>query len=72
MRLSEFRTAVSAEFGEGYGPIVVRDVVMTELGSRSAEQAIEAGVPVADAWEALCREMDVPPERWHGRGLPKK
>ncbi len=72
MRLSEFRFAITEEFGHGYGQIVVNDLVVTELGSRTVNQAIDAGVAVDDVWLALCREMDVPPERWHGRGRPKK
>ncbi len=74
MRLSEFWLAVSDEFGEGYGRILTRDLVLEEVGSRTAEQAIKAGVSVRSIWLALCRAMDVPPERQYGVGQrePKK
>ncbi len=69
MRLSEFRRAVAAEFGESFGGALVRDLVLTDLGDLTSEQAIEAGVPVREVWLALCRANDVPPSRWHGVGL---
>ncbi|GAA4164322.1 DUF3046 domain-containing protein [Gryllotalpicola daejeonensis] len=74
MRLSEFNRAVEGEFGAAYGGQLVRELVILELGSRTAEQAITAGVPPRDAWLALCEAMDVPVARRHGVGLadPKK
>ena len=74
MRLSEFQLAVSDEFGEGYGRVLTRDLVLEEIGSRTADDAIKAGVATREIWVALCRAMDVPPERWYGVGQrePKK
>ncbi len=69
MRLSEFRRAVSDEFGESFGHALTRDLVLGEFGDRSAEQAIAAGVPVRSVWLALCRACDVPESRRHGVGL---
>lgn len=67
MRRSEFLRAVDAEFG-GRGPSLVSDLVLTQLGDRTAEAALEAGVPPRDIWVALCIEADVPVERRHGAG----
>ena len=74
MRLSEFWIAVGDEFGEAYGRVLTHDVVLEEVGSRTAEQAIAAGVPVRGIWLALCKTMDVPQSRWYGVGQrePKK
>lgn len=74
MRLSEFRLAVSDEFGEAYGRVITNDLVLGELGGVTAEQALGAGVPPRSVWLALCAATDVPPERWHGVGQrdPKK
>ncbi|HEU4848953.1 MAG TPA: DUF3046 domain-containing protein, partial [Terrimesophilobacter sp.] len=52
MRLSEFRRAVAAEFGESFGGALVRDLVLTELGDLTSEQALEAGVPAREVWLA--------------------
>ncbi|MFZ2963548.1 MAG: DUF3046 domain-containing protein [Rhodoglobus sp.] len=67
MRLSEFRTAVTDEFGE-YGRVIVRDLVLTAVGGHTAEEAIALGVPPRDIWLALCAAADVPLERRHGVG----
>lgn len=51
--------------------MLLRDTVIVELGNRTAEQALDAGLPVRDVWIALCRVQEVPVQRWHGAGLPK-
>lgn len=71
MRLSEFERAVDAEFGAAYGRVLVRDLVLTQLGGHTASAALAAGVPTRDVWLALCVAMDVPKTRWYGAGLPE-
>ncbi len=67
MRRSEFLRAVDAEFG-GRAAALVSDLVLTEVGGRTAAEALEAGVPPRDIWLALCAETDVPVSRRHGVG----
>ena len=69
MRLSEFRRALSAEFGDSYGRVLTRDLVLTPLGGQTADDALAAGIPARDVWLALCAVTDVPPNRWYGAGL---
>ena len=69
MRLSEFRVAMADEFGEAYGRVLERDLVLGDLGGRTAEQAIADGADPREIWLAICRASDVPPERWYGVGL---
>jgi hypothetical protein len=68
VRLSEFWIAMDDEFG-AYGRVLSRDLVLSSIGSRTAEQALAAGVPVREIWLAMCAAQDVPRERWHGVGL---
>lgn len=70
MRLSEFRRAVADEFGQAYGSVLTRDLVLGPLSGRTADAALEAGVPAREVWLALCAETDVPASRRHGAGLP--
>jgi hypothetical protein len=70
MRQSEFRQAVSDEFGVAYGRVVTGDLVIAELSDRTADEALSQGVPVREVWLALCRASGVPESRWHGVGLP--
>jgi hypothetical protein len=71
MRLSEFRHAVTEEFGSAYGRVLLHDLVLTDLGSRTAEVALAEGVRVTEVWLALCRATDVPEARRHGAGRPE-
>ncbi len=68
MRLREFRTAVAAEFGDR-GPTLTADLVLGELGGRTADEALGAGLEAGVVWLALCRATDIPPNRWHAVGL---
>ncbi|OAN43419.1 DUF3046 domain-containing protein [Microbacterium sp. H83] len=67
MRRSEFLRAVDAEFG-GRATSLVTDLVLRQVGDRTANEALDAGVPPRDIWMALCVEADVPVERRHGAG----
>lgn len=69
VRVSEFRRAVSTEFGEGLGIALTRDLVLAEFGHVSANEAIAAGADPRDVWLALCRAAEVPRDRWYGAGL---
>lgn len=69
MRVSEFWRAVDQVFGEAYGAVVSCDVVLEELGGRSAAEALDAGIDARRVWEALCDSQDVPLDKRHGKGL---
>jgi hypothetical protein len=69
MKLTEFRRAVDDEFGR-LGPVLLRDTVVVELGNRTADEALAAGVPAREVWLALCRAEGVPRSRWYGAGRP--
>ncbi|KQM24030.1 MULTISPECIES: DUF3046 domain-containing protein [unclassified Frigoribacterium] len=71
MRKSEFARAVEDEFGEAYGRVVTRDLVIQSLGDRTADQAIAQGESPRDVWLALCDAEGVPMGRRHGVGLPE-
>ena len=64
MRLTQFRELVEERFGSVRGASLMVDHVLTGLGGRTAEQAIEAGVDPRDVWWALCADFDVPREQW--------
>lgn len=66
MRLSEFRQLVDDEFGAAYARVLTSDLVLTELGGRTAEQALREGWEPREVWLSLCRANDVPEDRWHG------
>jgi hypothetical protein len=67
LRRSEFDRAVADEF-QGRATAVVTDLVLAQVGGRTAAEAIDAGVPPREVWLALCDELDVPAERRYGVG----
>ena len=74
MRLSEFRLAMSDEFGDAYARVIAHDVVLSALGGRTADQALADAIPMRDVWLAICDTQDVPENRRYGVGQrePKK
>jgi Protein of unknown function (DUF3046) len=67
MRRSEFERAVEDEFG-ARASTVTSDLVLSDVGGRTAVEALAAGIPPRDVWLALCVETDVPAERRYGVG----
>lgn len=61
MRLSEFWALMEQEFGRGYAAVVASTQTLGSLGGRTIEEALE-DEPVRRVWEAVVRDMDVPPE----------
>ena len=72
MRLSQFNTLMTDEFGPAYSQVIARDLVLGALGDRTAEVALAAGEDPKDVWLALCEANNVPRERWTGKPQPKK
>lgn len=57
---SDFWSLLDTVFGSAYARTLSRRLVLTDLGDRTAEEALEAGIPPRDVWHALCDEMEVP------------
>lgn len=54
------------EFGASYASVVEADLVLTELGDRTAAACIAAGEDPKNVWIAICKANNVPESRWHG------
>ncbi|NKE09714.1 MULTISPECIES: DUF3046 domain-containing protein [Kocuria] len=72
MRLSRFYQMLEHEFGAGQGRMLVQDTVLGELGHRTPEQALNQGEDPKTVWFALCKNQDVPRERWWGPDMEPK
>ena len=71
MRVSEFWALMEQEFGRGYAAVVASTQSLGSLSGRTAEQAIEDGERVRSVWEAVCRDMQVPPGHHYLPDPPK-
>lgn len=65
--MSHFWTLMNDEFGEAAAGTLARDHVLGTLGGRTVIEALDQGEPPRSVWEALCEDMDVPPQRRLGR-----
>ncbi|MFF5366675.1 DUF3046 domain-containing protein [Streptomyces sp. NPDC013187] len=63
MRLTVFWQRMAEHFGPGYAETFARDHVMSELGGRTVDEALEAGWDAKEVWQVVCSVMDVPRER---------
>ncbi|MCP2165363.1 DUF3046 domain-containing protein [Goodfellowiella coeruleoviolacea] len=63
MRITVFRRMMAEEFGEVRAEMMARDHVFSALGGRTADQALDAGLPPKEIWLAVCDAFDVPRER---------
>jgi len=66
VRLSLFWTLMNDEFGSTYAASLARDHTVLTLGGRTVDEALEAGIPAREVWDAICDEMDVPAARRFG------
>jgi hypothetical protein len=63
VRLTHFRVLMAEEFGSVRATSLATDHVFAELGGRTVNEALEAGVQPRDAWRAVCAAFEVPLER---------
>jgi hypothetical protein len=63
VRQTYFRELMEGEFGAARAASVSHDHVFAELGGRTVEEALEAGIDARDVWLAVCNAYDVPRAR---------
>lgn len=62
MRATDFWERMRAVFGASYAESFARDHVFAELGGRSVEEALAAGMDTKAVWRAVCQSgaVEVP------------
>ncbi|BCL27282.1 hypothetical protein GCM10017557_21410 [Streptomyces aurantiacus] len=60
--MTVFWERMADHFGAEYADTFARDHVMSELGGRTVQQALDAGWEAKDVWRAVCTAVNVPPE----------
>jgi hypothetical protein len=60
VRLTEFWNRMDRKFGVLYARSYAADMVLSELGSRTVEQALREGDDVKDVWRAVCDATSAP------------
>ena len=54
MRSSDLRERLTLSFGEQWAPSFCKDIAITELGSKSVDEALQSGHEPHEIWRAVC------------------
>jgi len=54
MRISDLRERLTLSFGDQWAPSFCKDIAISELGSKTVDEALAAGIEAADIWRAVC------------------
>ncbi|MDX3664189.1 DUF3046 domain-containing protein [Streptomyces sp. ID05-26A] len=63
MRITMFRKLMAGEFGQVRAEMIAHDHVLSSLGGRTADQALEAGIGAKEVWVAVCNAFEIPESR---------
>jgi len=63
MRVTVFRRLMAEEFGMARAEMMASMHVFADLGGRTVDQALEAGIEPKTIWRVVCEALDVPAER---------
>jgi hypothetical protein len=55
MRISDLRERIELSFGVDWATSFSKDIAISELGSRSVDEALSDGYEPHEIWKALCR-----------------
>jgi hypothetical protein len=53
VRLTDFWQRLEQVFGVGYARSIAHDQVLSQLGGRTIEEALQGGFDTADVWRAV-------------------
>jgi hypothetical protein len=54
MRISDLRNRIELSFGPEWAPSFCKDIAISELGSKTVDEALAAGLEASDIWRAVC------------------
>lgn len=54
MRISDLRERLTLSFGANWAPSFCKDIALTELDSKSVDEALQLGIEPSDIWRKVC------------------
>jgi hypothetical protein len=61
VRHTEFWNRLEHHLGSAYYKVWAEQFVIADLGRRTAQEALDAGVPPKQVWQAVWRVLELPP-----------
>jgi len=65
--LSRFHELVLEEFGQQFSQVVLRDTRLLRFDDKTPLELLNSGSHPKEIWFAICDQLAVPRERWHGK-----
>jgi hypothetical protein len=64
VRISDLRERITLSFGEAWAPSFSSDIAISELGSKSVNEALTAGFEPDVIWKAVCKAHPIQTEKY--------
>ena len=64
MRISDLRERLTLSFGAEWASSLSQDIAISELGSKTVDEALRAGLEAAEIWRAVCKQCPVETEKY--------
>ena len=64
MRISDLKERITLSFGPEWAPSFCKDIAISELGSRSVDQALLDGLEADEIWKALVKSHPTETEKY--------
>ncbi len=59
MRISDLRERLLLSFGPEWAPSFSQDIALSELGSKTVNEALKDGIEADEIWQAVCKQCPV-------------
>lgn len=63
MRISDLRERINLSFGDAWAPSFSSDISLSELGSKSVNEALASGFEPDVIWRAVCKAHPIETEK---------
>ena len=64
LRISDLRERITLSFGDVWAPSFSSDIALSELGSKSVNEALAAGFEPDVIWRAVCKAHPTETEKY--------
>ena len=64
MRISDLRERLTLSFGPEWATSFSQDIAISELGSRTVNEALKDGFEAVEIWRAVCKQCPVETEKY--------
>lgn len=64
LRISDLRERITLSFGQAWAPSFSADIAISELGSKSVNEALDSGIEPDVIWKAVCKAHPAETEKY--------